>query len=123
MKTVLIILAVMLAACNTVAPVPVVAHSTAYDGSFGDAGILEVRKDADGKQIGLRVTGFYMGTLRDRVKRFGARLSPAVTLDNYLPASVHFMPDVPGRGETWFVPNSVQVIDAKLAQFERDTPK
>jgi hypothetical protein len=123
MKTILIFMAVILAACNTVAPVPVAAHSTAYDGSFGDAGILNVEKAVNGQQIGLRVTAFYMSTLRARVQKFGSRLTPAVTLDNYLPASVHFMPDVPGRGETWFVPNSVQDIDAKLAQFERDTPK
>jgi hypothetical protein len=111
-----------LAGCSTVAPVPVQTTQTAFDGAHQDAGILEVRRSPDGKQIGLRVTAFYMAKLRDRVSRFGARLSPPVTLDTIM-AEVNLMPDVPGRGETWFVPNSVQVIDAQLAQLERDQPK
>ena len=109
--------------CSTVAPVNVAPPSQiAFDGPYQDAGILNVEKAVDGRQIGLRVTAFYVSKYRERVKRFGSRLSPTLTLDNCMDGT-HFMPDVPGRGETWFVPDALQFANSQMAVFERNAPK
>ena len=90
------LLAVAFIGCSTVTPAHVTpaGHSVAFDGPWQDAGIpdaLNPVKAANGQQIGLRVTQFYMDALKSRVAKYGARLTPPLTLANYLAGS-HQMP-------------------------------
>ena len=125
MKTLLLIAAFALAGCSTVTPVPVAAHSVAFDGSYADAGVptaLNPVKAANGAVIGWRVTAFWVTTFEARLTRFGARLTPPMTVASYR-AVARQMPDAPPYGATWFVSDALMDADAKLAQIERDTPK
>ena len=119
--TALIMLAgALFGGCSTIAPADVPeTGDIAWDGSFHDGGIVAQLKDTAGHQTGLRVTQFWIDQFKARVATWGKDLVPPLTAANCL-AGTFAMPDVPGRGPTFFVPNSTQAADAKLARRQKN---
>ena len=120
----LLFMGLTLTGCHTIAPRPVLPPVlAAYDGSFADAGVpaaVNPIRASNGSVIGWRVTAFWLVAYKARVAQWGKDLVPAMTAGNCL-AGIYQMPDLPGRGPTWFVPNAAQAADGDMAALARNS--
>lgn len=70
----------LLASCaSTISPDEVNSQSTAYEGNTANAGILGIKKSADGTFLGYIVTQWWMDHHIDRISKWGDQIQPPLT--------------------------------------------